>query len=234
VLLVGSVDAKDARPVWANYGPGIDVAAPGEDILSLRAHDTDLLLGFNPSYPPGGAFVGEGYYRFSGSAAAGSHAAGVAALVWAARPELTAQQLRRLLRQTARDVGSEGRDNFTGFGVLDVPAALVAPADQWIEADVSSIQMVLDDERRSLLRVFGTADADTFGRAWFELGWGESPGSWERLGEELPRPVTDGRLADLPTDVLRGRSGHCCLRLVVERGGGRRRAFRYGVELTKD
>jgi hypothetical protein len=46
------------------------------------------------------------------------------------RPELDASQVAQILRDSARDVGTPGYDNFTGFGILDLAAALNAPSPQ--------------------------------------------------------------------------------------------------------
>jgi hypothetical protein len=50
--------------------------------------------------------------------------------VWTARPGLDVTQVFELMRRSARDVWHPGWDKDTGFGVLDIPAALdlAAPA----------------------------------------------------------------------------------------------------------
>ena len=50
--------------------------------------------------------------------------AGAAAWVWTVRPELDASQLFEMMRRSAVDIAAPGRDNATGFGLLNVPAAL--------------------------------------------------------------------------------------------------------------
>jgi Subtilase family len=55
-----------------------------------------------------------------------------AAMAWvrAARPELTHDRVVQAVRLTARDVGQPGWDALTGFGVLDVGAALSVPLEK--------------------------------------------------------------------------------------------------------
>jgi hypothetical protein len=53
--------------------------------------------------------------------------AGAAAWLWTARPDLDASQVAEILRESARDVGSPGYDPATGYGILDMAAALAAP-----------------------------------------------------------------------------------------------------------
>jgi hypothetical protein len=54
--------------------------------------------------------------------------AAATAWVWTVRPTLDNTQVFDLMRWTATDVGSEGFDRDTGFGVLDIPAALTTQA----------------------------------------------------------------------------------------------------------
>ena len=66
------------------------------------------------------------YAFFTGTSMAVPHVSGVAALVWSARPELSAAQVRGLLESTAKDLGAPGRDPQTGFGLVQARAALQA------------------------------------------------------------------------------------------------------------
>src|SRR5207302_1135089 len=51
-----------------------------------------------------------------------------AAGVWTLRPELKASQVAEVLRRSARALGPARPNNDTGWGLLDVAAALLAPA----------------------------------------------------------------------------------------------------------
>jgi Subtilase family len=53
---------------------------------------------------------------------------GAAAWIWTLRPSLDAGQVAQILRSTATDIGAPGRDAASGFGLLNVPAALSLPA----------------------------------------------------------------------------------------------------------
>ena len=58
VLTVASTGFDDQRVVFSNWG-GISVAAPGLDVLGLRARRTDLMLGIEDvKYTAGAAYVG--------------------------------------------------------------------------------------------------------------------------------------------------------------------------------
>ena len=53
---------------------------------------------------------------------------GAAAWIWTLRPSLDAGQVAQILRSTATDIGAPGRDPASGFGLLNLPAALALPA----------------------------------------------------------------------------------------------------------
>lgn len=64
------------------------------------------------------------YAPFSGTSMAAPHVTGAAALVWSQRPSLNPLQLRQLLRQTATDLGTAGKDDIYGYGIVNPFAAL--------------------------------------------------------------------------------------------------------------
>jgi len=59
----------------------------------------------------------------SGTSMSCPHAVGVAALVWAVSPNSTASNVTTALEQTAKDLGTPGKDNTFGFGLIDANAA---------------------------------------------------------------------------------------------------------------
>ena len=103
----------DAAADFSSCGEQVEVAAPGEDVLS-----TALTAG--PLSDP------SGYMTLSGTSMATPHVSGVAALAWAHDPTLTNEDLRCVLAQTSVDLGDAGRDAATGFGRVDAAAALGA------------------------------------------------------------------------------------------------------------
>ncbi|MDQ3866484.1 MAG: S8 family serine peptidase, partial [Actinomycetota bacterium] len=112
VLTVGAIGRSGAPSSFSSRSRAVDIAAPGEQIVVAV-----------PSF-----FSSTGYLRGDGTSFAAPIVAGAAAWVWTERPRLDASQLFELLRSTARDVSPLGRDAETGYGVLDVPAALAGRA----------------------------------------------------------------------------------------------------------
>jgi subtilisin family serine protease len=80
------------------------VAAPGVDVLAAEP---------------------EGRYAFSsGTSIAAAHVSGLVALLLEKRPDLDLEGVRKLLSDSAIDLGAKGRDPLFGAGRIDVPAAL--------------------------------------------------------------------------------------------------------------
>ncbi len=65
-----------------------------------------------------------GYEYLDGTSMATPHVSGVAALIWSVNPAWTNAQIRQALERTAQDLGSAGRDNSYGYGLVQAKAAL--------------------------------------------------------------------------------------------------------------
>lgn len=86
-------------------------------------------------------FVSTDHGIFGGTSASAPHVAGAAALLLSANPNLTADQLQKVLEESAVDLGSAGKDNKYGAGRIDVYEALrrVMP-----DLQPSNIQIIRD------------------------------------------------------------------------------------------
>ncbi|AEV87601.1 peptidase [Actinoplanes sp. SE50] len=110
VIAVAATDSGDTVAAYSNAGGYVDVAAPGSAILS--------------TYPT--ALGASGYASMSGTSMATPHVAAVAALLLAAKPGLTPDQVQTALETSAADLGTAGRDDDYGYGRVDAAAALTA------------------------------------------------------------------------------------------------------------
>jgi len=232
VLAVGASGVDDQRAPFSSYGAAVDVVAPGTDILSLRARRTDVaLVAGLDGYTPGRNFVGPQahHYRANGTSFAAPFVAGVASLILSRNPGLDARSVRRMIVQSARDIGLPGVDQETGYGLLDLRAALAADPRTFVDARIAGVAV----ERRDggvFVRVTGTADADRLATARIELGQGESPSTWRSVSRRIDRGVRDGVLDDLAAQNFAG-APVWTLRLVVEHANGTRRETRHVVRL---
>jgi hypothetical protein len=66
----------------------------------------------------------DGFTRLDGTSFSAPMVSAAVAWIRAARPDLSPDQAAQVVRLSARDLGRKGFDNATGFGLLDVGAAL--------------------------------------------------------------------------------------------------------------
>jgi hypothetical protein len=71
-----------------------------------------------------GKYCTFGYYFYQGTSMATPHVSGVAALLIANGNAKTPDEIRAALQETAEDLGSTGRDDTYGYGLVDAYAAL--------------------------------------------------------------------------------------------------------------
>jgi membrane-anchored mycosin MYCP len=117
VLSVGAVDNSGAPLAKSLAGPWVAAAAPGVGIMGLSPYNGAPVN----AYPPSRA--GDPNTPFWGSSFSAAYVSGVAALVRAKFPELTAHQVINRILQTAHNP-PRGVDNQVGYGVVDPVAAL--------------------------------------------------------------------------------------------------------------
>ncbi|WP_298182582.1 type VII secretion-associated serine protease mycosin [Saccharomonospora sp.] len=128
VLSVAAIDETGGLADFSMHGPWVSVAAPGTGIISLDpAEGSDGLA--NMMIDNGEA------QDIKGTSFAAPYVAGLAALVRAKYPDLSAHEVMHRIKFTAQHPPAPGgRDNFVGYGVIDPMAALTAtvPSEEGI------------------------------------------------------------------------------------------------------
>uniref|UniRef100_A0A831U1J1 Subtilisin n=1 Tax=Geobacter metallireducens TaxID=28232 RepID=A0A831U1J1_GEOME len=146
VIAVTATRPDDTRPLY-NYGPQMELAAPGVGIKSTV---------------PGG-----GYGYLTGTSQAAPHVAGVAALLLASGITdangngTVADEVRQRLASTARDLGEPGWDASFGYGLVDAARALGVSAEPQPSAPVfTSTPITAAKEGVAYSYAAAAADAD--------------------------------------------------------------------------
>lgn len=120
VLTVGSVDEHGVASTFTLPGPWVDVAAPGEAVVSLSLSGDGLMsaLGGKGDSAP-----------LAGTSYAAPIVTALAALIRSRFPTLTPRQVMHRIEATAQHPPG-GRDPFVGDGVVDVLAAVSTDAPE--------------------------------------------------------------------------------------------------------
>jgi subtilisin family serine protease len=115
----------DALASFSNFGAYVDLTAPGVNIVSTDLANTTSIK--------------------DGTSMAAPHVAGSAAAVLAIRPNYDIRSIPLLLALTAEDIGSAGRDNNFGDGVVRVDRATAAIADVYANSAQCGVTGLLRD-----------------------------------------------------------------------------------------
>lgn len=104
LVSVSATDSNDAKASWSSYGNWVDIAAPGVSILTTTK--------------------GGGYGSVSGTSFSSPIAAGVAALVISANPNLTPDQIETVIENSADKVAGVNFHPYFGYGRVNASAAV--------------------------------------------------------------------------------------------------------------
>ena len=145
VMAVGAVDSGKARASFSEFGPQVDIAAPGVGVVQ--------------------AAPGEKWVLASGTSEASPHVAAAAALAKSYKPSITVGGMIVAMANSATDIGDQGRDDQFGSGLLDTSKLLAtlgatvttpAPAAPVPSAPATKAPVV-----QSLSPAMGSADGGT-------------------------------------------------------------------------
>ncbi|MFQ6084398.1 MAG: S8 family serine peptidase, partial [Candidatus Aminicenantia bacterium] len=160
VIAVGATRYDETLAYYSNYGPSLDLVAPGGDLTVDQNGDGygDGVLQntFNPNSKNPRDF---GYWFFQGTSMASPHVAGTAALLIANGNATTPDEIRAVLQETAEDLGTAGWDSTYGWGLIDAFAALnwTAVANN---PPVANSQSVTTNEDTSVAITLTATDPD--------------------------------------------------------------------------
>jgi thermitase len=105
-VAVSATNSADVRTSWSNFGSYVDIAAPGENIITTALWDA--------------------YSSANGTSFAAPVTSGVVALMAAANPQLTNTQLVDLLLRNSDDIAAPSVDVDSGYGRVNANRAVIA------------------------------------------------------------------------------------------------------------
>lgn len=138
VISVGAVGPTRERAYYSNYGPELDLVAPGGDSSILTEKYNTILS--TAGYMDNNTAVYQ-YTWAQGTSMAAPHVSASVALLYSAGIT-DPVEIQRLLRETADDLGSPGPDSFYGAGLLNIKRALAYTG--WYEDDTSILVQAIN------------------------------------------------------------------------------------------
>ena len=104
VIAVGSVSQSKELESYSTIGDFVGLVAPGTGILTTSKN--------------------QAYANVSGTSFSTPQVAGAASLVWSINPNLSSDEVREILFQSAEDLGDPGKDEKYGYGLLNTDKAV--------------------------------------------------------------------------------------------------------------
>ncbi|WP_138420599.1 S8 family peptidase [Aquibacillus sediminis] len=120
VIAVGATNQSNQRADFSSTGQAVEIAAPGEAILSTHLHNK--------------------YARVNGTSFASPYVAGVAALIKQLNPSMTVSQIRKRIQQESIDLGPTGRDSWYGYGLTQAPYYFRDIYGSWARSDIVAVR----------------------------------------------------------------------------------------------
>jgi len=211
VLAVGAMDdagtvdcSDDTVPSWSTHGTDarhVDVVAPGVSVLGLRNPGGTADVA-NPQ-----ARVGTRFARASGTSQAAAVVSGEVALLLQAFPQLTPDQVKQAITQSATGVRTAST-RMSGAGIIDTGAAVrlpklgkllqpLLPSTGWGRG-TGSLEAARGSSHVSDGDTQLTGEVDLFGKPWNGAAWARATsstnawvgGQWR--GEAMTGPAWTG------------------------------------------
>ena len=104
VIGVGAVNSSKKIESYSTLGDHVSLVAPGASVYTTSLYS--------------------GYSSVSGTSFAAPQVAGTAALIWSVAPDISSEDVRQILFQSAEDLGEPGKDFVFGNGLLNTEAAV--------------------------------------------------------------------------------------------------------------
>ncbi len=137
VLSVAATNRQGGRAGYSNFGATVDLAAPGGNMTNPTSVSGILSTANAGRMEPGA----DNYVYYQGTSMAAPHVAGVAALLFAAKPQAEVAEVETALKSTARPfpLACDG----CGAGIVDAEKALQTITGAMFTSEPADLSLVL-------------------------------------------------------------------------------------------
>jgi hypothetical protein len=111
VISVASVNKNNATSYFSQHNSLVDVAAPGEDVLVDKPVVQNTI-------------GSDSYVSQSGTSFSCPYVSGIAALARLINKNINSDEFQNLIAATSTDIGTAGRDNYYGWGLINAQELL--------------------------------------------------------------------------------------------------------------
>ena len=162
-IAVGATNRTGYRPYFSNYGNGLDVVAPGYYIFT-----THILSDANGPYA----------YAY-GTSMSVPMVAGIAALMLSVNPDLTWEEVRSIIRQTAYKLPAYSFDSLhsdgswnseVGYGLVDAYAAVLIAKNKYIQDTIYSSGTSVLEAYPEIYAGYAVTDTKPYGNVIVQAG----------------------------------------------------------------
>ena len=208
VISVGANTQGEDLASFSNYGNSLDLLAPGVSIISTG--------------------MGCEYVSASGTSASAPFVTGVVSLILSLQSDLALDDVKQILKTTAKDIYDVGYDIYSGAGILDAAKAVSATFYSTVKFDFP-----VQDEYFSQgeIPVAITVLSPYFQSVKLFLGKGENPDFWEQI-YFTERQIINDTIFVLNADELQDTIYTLRLSMSQIDGGVSENSINFGVDKT--
>ncbi len=191
-ISVGAVDGRLRRAGYSNFGATVDVVAPGGDISEDDNNDGIDDGVFSTLGRGSGGEIDNTYGFFEGTSMACPHVAGLVGLMLSVDDQLTPEEIRSILRETATDLPPTGVDEDHGHGLINAAAAIervmsneppespvlqISSTQIVFEANETAAEIQLSNSGGGSVNISNILAVEDDNLDWLSVSTGQEPGT---------------------------------------------------------
>ena len=179
---IGASNVSKQKDSQSNYGSNLCVLAPGVNILTTA--------------------MGGDYKTASGTSLSAPHAAAVGALLLEVNPELTNEDIYRIIETSATPNETRYWTPKEGSGILNARTALTYAKKNFLKFNYPTDNAVLNRDSLTEIPVIASIQVPFFDSYQLFIGKGVSPAKWDILTKQMSQQILRDTLAKLDLNKL--------------------------------